>query len=70
MTRKTADLEKETGISNQTMRGAARTVATHLLQVRQRGLVISALLKVVLGRFDDPIDDLGIDASLCVVVDG
>ena len=42
--------------------------ATYLLQVHQRALIVTSLLKVILGRFDDPIDYLGVDASLRVVV--
>lgn len=42
--------------------------ATYLLQVHQRALIVASLLEVILGRFDDPIDYLGVDASLRVAV--
>ena len=41
---------------------------TYLLQVQQRTLIVASLLEVILGRFDDPIDYLGVDASLRVAV--
>lgn len=61
-------IEKRKGSPHQTMRSRLSAVATHLLQVVERGLIISALLEVVLCRFDDPVDDLGIDAALLVVI--
>ena len=42
--------------------------ATYLLQFHQRALIVASLLEVVLGRFYDPIDDLGINASLPVAI--
>jgi len=64
MTGKRTDDESPGGDHYGTTSNAVNAVGTHLLKVCQRRLIVSTLLEVILGCFDNPFDDLGVDGTL------